>query len=361
MLFVVSFCGCILAFATMATPPTDNDDYDGLLARLTALKGSKSPPTFLSKEETFHKSHKNEVDIESRFRRLASGQKVGPLPRSSSPPELVDLPGETVHNEEDDRTLEELLAELNAGKELPEPEEDQDISALLKEARSALPKDEPDTVKPGSNEAQDTAQEQEKPREGDHLSTWEPGDEEAADEYISQVLAELELEVKHSPFEERDEDTQNTTKPSEDQDEAKASHAEEDSGGIETQPAPDEPALDLPSAPSSQLPSAPSSQPQSNPSDEKSLAERLAKLSLPSIPRRTSQSKGPPKFTNEEIDSWCVICNDDATVRCLGCDGDLYCQRCWDEGHRGKDAGYEEKMHRAVVYNRGVKGKKVAA
>jgi hypothetical protein len=348
----------------MASSSADNDDYDGLLARLTALKGSKSPPTFLSKEENFPKPQKNEVDIESRFRRLASGQQVEPLPRSSPPPQLVDLPGETVHNEEDDQTLEELLAELNAGKELPEPEEDQDISALLKEARSALPKDEPDTVKPGSNRARDTAHEQEKPRERDHLGTWEPGDEEAADEYISQVLAELELEEKHSPFEERDEDTQNTPKPSEDQDEAKVAHAKGDPGGPDTEPTQDEalePTLDLPSAPSSQLPSAPSSQPQADSADEKSLAERLAKLSLPSVPRKTSQSKGPPKFTDEEIDSWCVICNDDATVRCLGCDGDLYCQKCWDEGHRGRDAGYEEKMHKAVVYNRGVKGKKVAA
>ena len=42
---------------------------------------------------------------------------------------------------------------------------------------------------------------------------------------------------------------------------------------------------------------------------------------------------------------WCTICNEDATLRCLDCENDLYCRRCWAECH-----GEFELDHRKVAF-----------
>lgn len=36
---------------------------------------------------------------------------------------------------------------------------------------------------------------------------------------------------------------------------------------------------------------------------------------------------------HDEVNTWCIICNEDATLKCLDCEGDIYCYSCFHKGH----------------------------
>lgn len=251
----------------------------------------------------------------------------------------------------DEESLDDLLAELGTDNQWElDLEQPKHVEALLKEAQEALPPDSEPTAghdKDGSLSSHHS-QLTERCRHrnvNDAAKTEEQLDEEDAAAYVERVLAEIEIEDRSGRH-----SVHGKEQP------ATAQNCDEDA----VRP------LELPSTPS-RLPDPTMFKEPGPPSYEDSELEArftklgLGGLDLPSTPQSQPSSRlkvtaslrpqtSPSKFTDEAIDSWCCICNEDGEVKCLGCDGDIYCQQCWREGH-GTRPG-QERGHKAVQYNR---------
>jgi hypothetical protein len=258
--------------------------------------------------------------------------------------------------DEDGKTVEDLLAELgpeNSWNDIKD--EESQIKDLLKTAHKDLQSSRSMAV--SNDEWQDDSAQNENTG-GERVSKAQtaaeeyqsrvsgPSEEEIdreADEYVAQVLEELRLQPQTNLGESQEEHsgaTQSEHEPHSSSDPSKS--------------------FNMPSAPDKEI-EPPPSYTESTADDD--LASRFASLGLPSVPKTikspaTLQSAQLTKplqkgFTDDDVDSWCVICNEDATLRCIGCDDDLYCTKCWLDGHKGPDAGHEERTHRAVQYNKG--------
>ena len=286
----------------------------------------------------------------SRFRALKSSQPHE-KPTAENGSIKSGREASTTRNEEDDQTLEELLAELlaelgpeeewNVGRE-----DEAEVRDLLREAQTTIgPTSE---TKQGSKEHPDETEREPTAPQSD-MSAFAVDDdkkletdvEEGSNDYITKVLAEVEYERRHGIGTPSDTDSQDGDEANDNMNNSSKENAR----------------FDLPDAPKDFLSQPSAEAGEDSGKTKQSLSERFAALSLPSAPTSlpSSRTKKPnaKKFTDAEIDSWCIICQDDARVKCLGCDGDLYCVRCWNEGHRGESAGFEERRHRSLVLEAG--------
>ncbi|KAF1986152.1 hypothetical protein K402DRAFT_394007 [Aulographum hederae CBS 113979] len=365
---------------------------DALLARLNALKRSHislstspklSPPSLSGSSpnptsNSLPGSNAVDDDLHTRFARLGGGGGGGGLGQPSSllPPsdlaaeaqalEMMDAEadeGDGEFNEEDEKTLEELLRDVGAeGRWDLGRGGERDVRMLVGEVRRVLPgvqggggdsgggsrSGKGKGRRKGGDEVEGVGEEEEAERDDDgEDEKSDIDDEEAADEYIAKVIAEVELSKKYGNPDpeaesESDDEPENKEGGTDDQYDGAEQRPEKDSKSKRTTDPSSSSPLSLPNAPTF----LPSPAPQSN------------TLNLPSTPSaRPRALRKPPfpttstnSFPNTEIETWCIICTAPATLKCLGCDGDLYCRRCWMEGHRGEGAGLEERGHRGVEF-----------
>ena len=261
----------------------------------------------------------------------------------------------------DDATLEELLGRVDTlppplPLQLPGEPREERVRALLEELSQSVPKDDG-----GEDDVGIRA-----PSGGHgHASDSDDSEGENMGREVDQALARLrdELEVEAAGLglgedEAREPGPTQTPPPPP----TSASRDEEPDDGS---------GLTLPSVPGSRPDDACSGAARFSTLDD--LTARMAALRapshapssstppLPSVPtsKPTAASPGAARrletttrYTDDDADSWCVVCLEDATLRCLGCDDDAYCLGCWHDMHLGPAAGFDERSHRAVQLSR---------
>ncbi|KAH0562122.1 hypothetical protein GP486_003182 [Trichoglossum hirsutum] len=283
---------------------TDPDEIDdALLRRLNNLKKS-------SVQLNPHNSSSGnnpEDDIASRFLRLKGGledSNASLWPTPATDTATSEDNDETSGNPEDDLTIEELLAELGPESQWTVDDGAETLHAekLLEEAKKVLGASQesghlgPDvkiSAQDGLGGVGVEAKECTAPSEAE--------DEEEAARYVAKVLEELSFEKEYG-----------------------GGIGDGDSAGDSAKDGRDE----LENAAPPEFPPLPTADPEQARFNESTTTVSVQSL-LPSAPTfdpsssKKKMKSSLPTYTDAEIATWCIICNDDAAVRCLGCDGDL--------------------------------------
>ncbi|CAJ0548551.1 Ff.00g021640.m01.CDS01 [Fusarium sp. VM40] len=335
-----------------------NDLDKSLLERLNALRGNSAGPEKPASTEINidlierRKTPTREDTLAARLKSLrergdepspqapkSAHQPQKPKPQASKtskePAKIEDDEDDSMF-QTDDQTLEELLGDVRPEDGFQTEPDDAQVKALLEELADSIPKDADETDKKDQHDSDDS--------DGEVMN-------KDVDEVIARFRDEAEVEAAL----------------------AKTKTPEPES---ESEPEQSEPSktsdLALPDVPSD-LADIPSSNRTAS-ADIDDITARLAalrapspdedSLALPSVP--TSKPSGQPvkrlttrtNYTDNDVESWCTVCLEDATLRCPGCDGDVYCTRCWYEMHRGPQAGFDEMSHKAIQFTKDKKTEK---
>ncbi|KAF1812141.1 hypothetical protein P152DRAFT_458551 [Eremomyces bilateralis CBS 781.70] len=296
------------------------DDDENLLKRLNALKQSRvqfsdGPATSTT------------ADLTSRFQGLRASSQTPETPTLDDERDILES-----HFSAEDDGFEQLLKELDqdASKQIGRTEED-DIKRLLDEAHQVLDAAKDDIEGSGRLMKDETVQLNDEMQKSQDPS---PDDAEESKETEEEETAKvMEQALDHAQLSPKDEQ-------------------EDGKFGDTDDPGPLEKSFDLPAVPTGQLPLHDvESEVQDN-----DLAARFSSLSLPSAPTfkpgDMAKRKKTTEPSDEEVGGWCIICMDDGEVCCLGCDKDVYCRKCWFEGHQGEDALFENKSHKWVKFQK---------
>ncbi|KAM0197840.1 hypothetical protein ACHAPI_004572 [Fusarium lateritium] len=334
-----------------------NDLDKSLLERLNALRGNSAGPEKPASTEInidLIERKKTPTREDTLAARLKSLRERGdePSPQAPKPTHQPQKPKsqpskaskESVKLEDDeddsmfqtdDQTLEELLGDVKPEEGFQTEPDDAQVKALLEELADSIPKDTDKKDKKDQHDSDDS-------------------DGEAMNKDVDEIIARFrdEAEVEAALEKTRTPEPESESEP-EQSEPSKTSD------------------LALPDVPSD-LADIPSSNRAAS-ADIDDITARLAalrapspedSLALPSVP--TSKPSGQPvkrlttrtNYTDNDVESWCTVCLEDATLRCPGCDDDVYCTRCWYEMHRGPQAGFDEMSHKAVQFTKDKKTEK---